>query len=414
METFTIEELFQAYFDCRKSKRSSPNALAFELGYEEELLRLHKELNDGSYTLGPSVAFIVTQPVKREIFAAQFRDRVVHHLLINRLNPLFEKTFIYDSYACREGKGTLFGVNRVADFIRRCSNNYSRDCYILKLDIQGFFMNIHREVLLRRLNEYISRQLPKITWDVTTIFLDTLKKVVLANPADNCWLKSKLRMWEGLPVNKSILKMNGMVDDPSLSGLPCNVSGNKVRGLPIGNLTSQVFANFYLHAMDAFIMYKLLPQAAPRGYYGRYVDDFVLIHSDKEYLKSLVKPIGDFLKKELLLQLHPRKINLQHYTKGLSFLGTFIQPHIILPGKRMQGNFYAKTVQLIERHAEQQVLTEEELQQAQATVNSYFGIIRHLRSRHLRKKVAHKLRKSLAACFRITPQKIAIRKKGRT
>jgi retron-type reverse transcriptase len=409
VETFTIEELFQAYFDCRKSKRTSPNALAFELQYEDELLRLHKELNDGTYTVGPSVAFIVTRPVKREIFAAQFRDRVVHHLLINRLNPLFEKTFIYDSYACRVGKGTLFGAHRVADFIRRCSNNYSRDCYILKLDIQGFFMNINRELLLSRLNEYICRKLPEITWEATTVFFDTLRKVVLANPADGCWLKSRLHMWEGLPVNKSILKMNGLVNDPALPGLQ-DISANKMRGLPIGNLTSQVFANFYLHAMDAFIVYKLLPHAAPRGYYGRYVDDFVLIHSDKEYLKSLVKPIDDFLKKELFLQLHPKKVSLQHYTKGLSFLGTFIRAHIILPGKRMQGNFYAKTTQLIERYTEQQqCLTKEELQQAQATVNSYLGIVRHLRSRHLRKKMVRMLRKNLTKYFRITLKKMKLK-----
>lgn len=407
VETFTIEELFQAYFDCRRPKRTSPNALAFELQYEAELLQLHKELNDGSYTVSPSVAFIVTQPVKREIFAAQFRDRIVHHLLINRLNPLFEKTFIYDSYACRIGKGTLFGARRVADFIRRCSNNYSRDCYVLKLDIQGFFMNINRELLLQRLNEYIHHRTSKVTWNASTVFFDTLRKVVLANPADACWLKSKLHMWKGLPVNKSILKMNGLVNDPSLLDLPQDHHDYKMKGLPIGNLTSQVFANFYMHAMDAFIVYKLLPQAPSRGYYGRYVDDFVLIHSDKEYLKSLVKPIDDFLKKELLLQLHPKKISLQHYTKGLAFLGSFIRKHIILPGKRMQGNFYAKTAKLIEYYVEKQnYLTEEELQQAQATINSYFGIVLHLRSRHLRKKMARKLRQNLGGYFRITPQKM--------
>ncbi len=139
-----ISEVFEAYFDCRKNKRNTANALAYEIDYENKLLQLHKEINDGTYKIGRSIAFIVNKPVKREIFAADFRDRVVHHLIINKLNHLFEKQFIYDSYSCRKGKGTLFGINRIDSFIRKCSKNYTRDCYILKLDIKGFFMHIDK------------------------------------------------------------------------------------------------------------------------------------------------------------------------------------------------------------------------------------------------------------------------------
>ncbi len=153
-----LPELFQAYFDCRRNKRSTLNAIAFESNYETNLLKLCDEINDGSYQPGKSIAFIVNKPVKREIFAADFRDRIVHHLIINKLNPLFENHFIYDSYSCRKGKGTHFGIHRVERFIRQCSQNYSKDCYVLKLDIQGFFMHIDKLILFKKLLDFIQQK----------------------------------------------------------------------------------------------------------------------------------------------------------------------------------------------------------------------------------------------------------------
>jgi hypothetical protein len=121
-------------------------------------VQLWKEVNDGSYQIGRSIAFIVEKPVKREIFAADFRDRIIHHWIINKLNDLFEKDFIYDSYSCREGKGTLFGVKRLYRFIRACSDNYTQDAYILQLDIRGFFMSIDRNILCEKLERFILKQ----------------------------------------------------------------------------------------------------------------------------------------------------------------------------------------------------------------------------------------------------------------
>ncbi len=132
------------------------NALSFELDYEHELVALCDEINNGTYQLGRSIAFVIDKPVKREIFAASFRDRVVHHLIINKLNPLFEKAFIYDSYACRKGRGVHFGIQRLDRFIRRCSRNYTTDCYVLKMDIQGFFMAINRRILWSMLRDFIT------------------------------------------------------------------------------------------------------------------------------------------------------------------------------------------------------------------------------------------------------------------
>jgi retron-type reverse transcriptase len=127
---FSIEEVFEAYHCCRRHKRNKSSAMAFEVDLENNLVTLWHELNEGRWYPGPSQAFIVEKPVKREIFAACFRDRVVHHVLMNRLNPYFEKSFIYDSYSCRVGKGTHFGIERVKRFIRQCSANYTRDAWV--------------------------------------------------------------------------------------------------------------------------------------------------------------------------------------------------------------------------------------------------------------------------------------------
>ena len=150
-----LESLFQAYFDCRKNKRNTMNALRFETDYENNLITLCDELNSGTWHAGRSIAFVLDKPVRREIFAADFRDRVVHHWLINQLNPLFEKAFIHDSYASRKGFGMHLGIQRADRFIRQCSHNYQRDCYVLKLDIMSFFIRINRLILWTRLCRFI-------------------------------------------------------------------------------------------------------------------------------------------------------------------------------------------------------------------------------------------------------------------
>ena len=144
---FFLKELFQAYYDARKNKRKTVNALQFEIDYESKIIKLYQELINEKYKIGPSICFISFKPVQREIFAADFRDRIVHHLIYNYINSCFEKTFINDTYSCRPNKGTSYGIKRVNYFIRSCSQNYKRDCYILKLDIKGYFMAIDKKIL---------------------------------------------------------------------------------------------------------------------------------------------------------------------------------------------------------------------------------------------------------------------------
>jgi hypothetical protein len=355
-----VEELFTAYFGCRKNKRNTQNALQFEVDYEHNLFRLKEQIENGTYYPGRSIAFIVNKPVKREIFAADFRDRVVHHWLINKLNPLFENLFIQDSYACRPGKGTHYGVKQADRFIKSCSENYTKDCYILKLDVLGFFMHINRQLLYVWLEQFINQN---YTQSDKGLVLEIAKKIIFNNPAQNCIIKGNKKDWEGLPKNKSLFHS------------PPNC------GLPIGNLTSQVLANFYMHNFDYFVTKEL-----GLKYYGRYVDDFIIVHHSKDYLKSLIPKLSDFLLSTLQLTLHPKKIYLQHYSKGVKFLGTVIKPNRIYIAARTKGNFY-NAIEKQNKIINAQNITKAYKDAFLSSMNSYLGIMKHYKSYKLRKNM---------------------------
>jgi hypothetical protein len=360
-----LSDIFEAYYSCRKNKRYTANALKFELNYEENLLQLWREINDGTYIIGRSITFIVEQPVKREIFAADFRDRVVHHLLTNKFLHLFEKDFIYDSYSCRKGRGTLFGVKRVSRFMRACSDNYTRDCYFLKMDIKGFFMSIRRDILFDKLYELIGCNYHEPDRD---LLLQLVHQVVMNDCTDDCTMKSPRRKWDNLPKDKSLF-------------------GRKHRGIPIGNLTSQIFGNFYLSSLDHYIKSELGVR-----YYARYVDDFVLFHSDKAHLAVLRDKIRHFLREELDLEVHPKKIQLQHCKRGVRFVGSYILPHRVYIEQRTKANFYK-----VVRHwnymarVRKHKFNADEIAHIMTSANSYLGYMRHYRTFRLRKKILHSM-----------------------
>ncbi len=367
----SVVEVFEAYFNCRSNKRNTANAIAFEIDYEHNLVQLCEEINNGTYQIGRSIAFIVDKPVKREIFAADFRDRVVHHLIFNKLNPLFEKQFIYDSYSCRVGKGTHFGIQRIDKFIRQCSTNYTKDCYILKLDLQGFFMSINKNILFEKLEHFIQQKYNatdkgRCPEPVEGLIVELCRKTIYNDPTKNCIIKGKRNDWNNLPETKSLFH----------SKPNC--------GLPIGNLTSQVFANFYMDSFDHYIKHDLKIR-----YYGRYVDDFVIVHESKEYLKSLIPKLSEFLQLELQVTIHPKKIYLQHFSKGVKFLGAIILPNRIYIASRTKGNFYyaiEKQNQIARKHKP----TKEQQQAFQSSMNSYLGIMKHYRTYKLRKEMLFK------------------------
>ncbi len=362
----TLEDLFLAYFDCRKHKRKTANALKFEMDYEESLIRLCDEINNGTYQIGRSISFIVDHPVKREIFAADFRDRIVHHLIMSKVGHIFEKEFVYDSYSCRKNRGTLFGVKRLNRFIRSCSQNYTKDCYVLKMDIQGFFMSIDKEKLLDMIFELVGCNYHEPDKD---LLMGLIRQVVMNDCTNNCHIKSPLSFWNGLPSNKSLF------------------GNDEKMGLPIGNYTSQVFANFYLGKLDHFIKSDLGIR-----YYSRYVDDFVMVHNDKEHLKSLIPVIETFLKEKLGLNLHPRKIVLQHYEKGVKFTGAYIMPGRIYIERRTKGGLYQKIANANKKIRQDPTgFSKEEREHLFASVNSYLGFMRHYKTFKLRKKMLKQL-----------------------
>lgn len=357
-----LNDLFTAYFDARKNKRNTANAIRFERNFESNIFGLHEDIISGNYKTSPGICFVVDKPVKREIFAADFRDRVVHHLLFNYLSPVYEKQFIHDTYSCRKGKGTHYGVKRIDHFIRSCSENYTKECYILKLDIKGYFMSINRDLLFSKTEKVLmdTRNEFEIGKD---LIWNLLKEVIFNDPTTNCYIKGKESDWDGLPSSKSLFH------------------AGKNTGLPIGNLTSQLFGNVYLNEFDHFIKKNLGIK-----YFGRYVDDFILIHQSRDYLKMLISEIAQFLKTNLHLTLHPNKIYLQHFSKGVQYLGTFIKPHRIYIANRTKGSFFEaiqKQNNLVRDHKP----TQEEMKEFLSSMNSYLGIMKHYKTYMCRKQM---------------------------
>jgi len=377
MNTFSkkqiLYDLFQAYYNARKNKRNVINALAFEIDYERKLFELYEEIKSVKYNISLSICFMCFDPVQREIFAGDFRDRIVHHLIYNYISPFFERLFIHDSYSCRIGKGTSCGIKRLNHFIRSCSRNYTQDCYILKLDIKGYFMFIDRSILYQKVEKTLNRFRGMADFDIDLV-LHLIHKIIFHDPTKNCVIKGRRENWAGLPKSKSLFY------------------AEENKGLPIGNLTSQLFGNVYLNDFDHFIKHKLGCK-----YYGRYVDDFVIVHPDKEYLKSIIPILREYLKTHLLLQLNPKKIYLQHFSKGVDFLGTAIKPYCIYIRNRTKGNFYKKVQYwnnfLIKR---QHRLSKGDLAQFLSSMNSYLGLMGHYNTYKLRKKM---LKQNLSAYF---------------
>ena len=358
-------DLFNAYFSARANKRNTRNAIKFEMAYEHNLIVLYEEIATRNYEPRPSICFIVNKPVKREVFAADFRDRIVHHLIFNYISPVFEKRFINDSYSCRKGKGTHYGIQRADHFIRSCSENYHNNCYILKMDIQGYFMSIDRSLLYEMVNRVIIKNSGKITGDIETI-LYTIRRTIFNDPVKGCIIKSKMSEWKDLPLSKSLFY------------------AGKNQGLPIGNLTSQLFANIYLDEFDHF-----MKQQMNLKYYGRYVDDIVVVHPDQYYLKTVIPAVREYLKTKLMLQLHPRKIYLQHYSKGVAFLGAVIKPYRIYIANRTKTNFFT-AIQQQNNIARSHKPTKEEKVKFLTSMNSYLGIMKHYRTYRLRKGMIFK------------------------
>ena len=307
-----LQDLYRAYLLARRRKGNTTNCLNFRFEADRELLTLFHELLTRTYTLSSSIAFVVNDPTRREIFAATFRDRVIHHLVYNYIMPYWDARFIYDSYSCRPGKGTHFGIERVSRFMREASLGGRRPAWVLKLDISGYFMHINR----LRMWQFNRRALtdPRLGLDRQRrdLLYYLLPIIIFGDPTLGARLRGFPRHWVDLPPGKSLY------DAP----VEC--------GFPIGNLTSQLFSNIYLHELDKFIKYRL-----GMKYYGRYVDDFVMVSANKNELLMARARVTAFLRDQLELRLHPNKVYLQPVTHGVNFIGARIFPDRIEASQRL-------------------------------------------------------------------------------
>lgn len=368
MEYVTIEEIDQAYRDCKRRKTSTGGYLEYSKNYIMENYRLYEELNSMTYEVGKSRCFVVTRPKLREVFCAQFRDRVVHHLLVNKFITILESEMTDSAFACRMGKGTDYGINYIKDAIERVSHNYQRETWVMKCDIEGFFMSIDRMMLYQRLESVLRRDYhgADIEW-----WLWLWGKVILNRPERNCERVGDLALWNDLPDNKSLFKSGG-------------------KGLPIGNLPSQILANLLLSPFD-----KMMIERLGDGGYGRYVDDFVCISTDKALLLRLAHDAREYLS-SIGLKMHPRKFYLQEAKKGLEITGAVIKQGRVYVNNRSVNNM-REVIEAWNRKIEH---PPDDVKRFVRRMNSHFGHLRHRRTYAIRRKAWKEIKdKSKVYCI---------------
>lgn len=321
--------LVQAYIDCRRTKRNSASALAFEARLERNLYGLHEELVSGEYRPGRSICFAITRPKPREVWAAEFRDRIVHWLLYNQVAPRFHAAFVADSCACIPCRGTLYAAQRLEHQVRSITSNWTQPAYYLKCDLANFFVSIDKAVVLVQLQRRITEP-----W-----WMNLAETILMNDPRDTAVVRGSARELARVPAHKSLF------------------NAPPGHGLPIGNLSSQFFANILLDSLDQFVKHRL---RAP--YYVRYVDDFILLHQSPQWLNEAKAGIQKKLA-ELHLDLNPRKTILQPVARGVDFVG-----QVVRPGRRVTRR---RTLDaLLQRIA---IVP---LQDAHQSANSYFGLLR--------------------------------------
>ncbi|MEK7596088.1 MAG: RNA-directed DNA polymerase [Patescibacteria group bacterium] len=363
--SISFQKLYKAYLDCRRRKNNTINAIRFEKNIESNLLALEYKLKNKTYRPGQSVCFIVTDPVPREIFAADFRDRVVHHLLVRKIEPIFQKKFIFHSFACQKDKGVHKAIKCLKRGTRQITYNFQKSAFYLKLDIAGFFMSIDQKILFDIFSKTISKTPEKFILSrekEEILWLSQL--IIFSKPTKNYIVKGDHKLFFLIPPNKSLFH------------------SGEGKGLPIGNLTSQFFANVYLNKLDQFIKHKLKCR-----YYYRYVDDFVLLSKNKQVLKFWRNEIEKFLRDKLRLTLNARKQIIQPVSRGIDFVGYFIKPYHTLIRNRTVHNLKNKLFQFNQALKQNGNLDINKLKTILSTINSYYGFLSHSNSFKLRRHI---------------------------
>jgi retron-type reverse transcriptase len=324
----SLENLLLAWKDFLKGKKLRKDVLDFERNLMANIIELHNELSQKTYKHSDYYAFNISDPKPRSIHKARVRDRLLHHALYRELYPFFDKTFIADSYSCRERKGTHKALQRFKMFSDTVSKNNTRTVWILKCDIRKFFASIDHSVLIGIIKKYIS--------------------------------------------DEDILSL--------LSGIIGSFhSTRKEVGLPLGNLTSQIFVNIYMNEFDQFVKHKLKAQ-----YYIRYADDFVFLSEDKKWLETILPQVGSFLKERLKLSLHPNKVFIKTLASGVDFLGWVHFPDHRIVRTATKRRMWKRI---------------KEKEGKEETVQSYLGLLSHGNAERLAGQVVEYVKRSQTADF---------------
>ena len=356
--------VWEAYYDCLRGKTRSEQAIEYMQTAADDIPVLAYELWTGTYHPGTSTCFLVKYPKWREVFAAGFCDRIVHHWICLRLEPLFELRFREQgnvSFNCRKGYGTDAAVEYVAECKRRISDNYHKPAWVFRGDLVGFFMSINKDLLWYLLQRFMRRwqfreahfgwqryglqDQPCMYWD---ILFHAVQVVVLHHPERDCVLNSPVSWWRHLQPNKSLF--------------------TSPTGEPIGNLTTQLFANFL---MSFFIAYVHYLYRGKNYAVAQFVDDFLIICDDLRFLVDSIPKIELFLKQKLLLNLHKDKRYLQQVSHGVLFVGTYIKPGRLYLSNRTLARFKERCEGFGRMLNEG--CNEQDLQRIEQTLNSYMG-----------------------------------------
>lgn len=339
-------ELYVAELLARRGgKRKTMDTHGFEANLLENLTRLRDALWDEDYTPSRGTVHVIFDPVQREIFAAPYVDRILHHWIVGTIMKWQNDRLIYDSYSCREGKGTLFGVKRLQHHILSVSQNMKKKAYVIQLDLTGYFMHIKRDVLYDLVKSRIDRQFPKETRDKRyDILLWAVRQVIFDDPTKGVRLQGSYRDWKGLPEDKSLMMQP------------------KDQGMVIGNYTSQTFSNIYLDPLDRFIQITL-----GHKHYGRYVDDFYFVVTEEELPQALrdIKAIRAFII-AFGLKFNKKKIKIVEVHQGVKFLGVVVKGFRLFPSQRLKRNFRRAVYEVAVGKRDPEVIT------------SYLGMFSHL------------------------------------
>ncbi len=387
METWpTFHDLMAAYKSCRLHKPASRSQVQFEMRLGSNLSLLHNEIRAERYQPLPSQCFVVTQPKPREIFAAHFRDRIVHHLVVSQLEPFWEKRLITSTFACRIGKGTHGAMRHAQDQVRRISQGGHRTVWALQVDIAKYFVTIHRPTLSSLLLAPIRN--PRLKHLVHLIYQHDARVGAKrsGNPA----------AFDLIPQGKSWFDQ-----DPD-------------RGIAIGNLSSQFGANVYLSGLDHWIQRQLKPMA-----YLRYMDDGLLLDTDPKKLELMPDQIDHWLGAHRSQHLNPHKTHLRPLPHGIDYLGYHLrqvdsasEPLQIFAEPLKKWKFIRSLRRLEKAHFAEATkphhlapfLPDRQMKRSLASLNSRLGVFHHCRSYLFREKALNRLIKSKTLLQDIPPQ----------